>query len=46
MNIKHILSEMQKKILKQLLENPNALPAGERDKLIKELVSNIGNLDR
>lgn len=38
-------SEAQKQLLQQLLENPNLDPE-QREKLLKDLVSNIGNLDR
>ena len=38
-------SENQKKLLKQLLENPDLLPAGEREKLLQELIANMGDLD-
>jgi hypothetical protein len=33
-------------LIKQLLENADALPPEEREKLLKELVSNIANLDQ
>jgi hypothetical protein len=41
-----VLSETQKLLLKQLLENPELLPPGEREKLLQQLIANLGDLDR
>ena len=39
-------SETQKQLLKQLLENPDLMSHEEREKILKELVANMANLDR
>ena len=40
-----VFSETQKLLLKQLLENPDLLPPGEREKLLQQLIANLGDLD-
>ena len=44
--MKFFNSEAQKQLLKSLLDNHELLPAEERDKLIKNLIANLDNLDR
>ena len=41
-----IFRDVQQKLLKQIMDNPDFLPAEERDRLLKEIVANLGNLDR
>ena len=36
----------QQELLKKILDNPDLLPPEEREKLLQNLIDNIGNLDR
>ena len=40
------LSETQKELMRQLLENPDLVPPEQREKLLKDLLTNIGSLGR
>jgi hypothetical protein len=39
-------SETQRELLQKLLSDPDMISAEDRDKLIKNLINNMGNLDR
>ena len=40
------LSETQKELMRQLLENPDLLPPEQREQLLKDLITNMASLDR
>lgn len=45
-NSENLDPNVKRELFKRLLQNPHLLPPGEREKVLKEMLSNIKNLDR
>ena len=44
-NVKYLDPLLQKELMKVLFENPELIPEAEREKLFREIIETIGNLD-